>query len=265
MLTLTQQILLGAIQGITEWLPISSSGALTLTLTNLYHITNPTELIETALFLHLGTFLAALIYFRHDVTKLLYQLTHYKTSNNKQILNFLITSTIITGILGFAILTIIENINLTNLTGKTITFCIATLLLITGILQLQTKSKKGIKTSKNLKLKDSVITGTTQGLATLPGLSRSGTTVSTLLLLKFDETLALKLSFLMSLPVVLGANIILNLDKFTFSSTALAGLATSFIFGLATIHALIRLSKKINFAIFVLIFAALTYLSLFFI
>jgi undecaprenyl-diphosphatase len=265
MLTLIQQILLGAIQGITEWLPISSSAATTLVLTNLFQVTSTNDLIKTALFLHLGTFLATLVYFRKDVATLLQQLINYRKTKNKQILNFLIISTFTTGILGALILIALKSITLSNLTAKTMTFAIATLLLITGILQLKTQKPNSPKFAKHIKFRDAIIVGLAQGLATLPGLSRSGTTISTLLLLKFDDTLALRLSFLMSLPVVIGANIILNLDKFTFSYNTIAGLTTSFILGIATIHIFIKTSQKINFAIFVLIFSALTYLSILFI
>ncbi|GAG03940.1 unnamed protein product, partial [marine sediment metagenome] len=99
--------------------------------------------------------------------------------------------------------------------------------------------------------------GIVQGFSSLPGLSRSGITISTLLLKKFDDTSALRLSFLMSLPVVLFGNLFLNLNDFTLTSAAIYGLLASFIFGLLTIHILMNLSKRINFGWFVLIFAVL--------
>ena len=96
-----------------------------------------------------------------------------------------------------------------------------------------------------------------QGLSTLPGISRSGSTVSVLLLDKVDKTEALRLSFLMSLPIVLAGNIFFNLKGFAFSFNMLYGLFFSFVFGILTIHALIKVSKKINFGYFVLIFGLL--------
>ncbi len=118
--------------------------------------------------------------------------------------------------------------------------------------------------STNIKNSDSLLLGGVQGLATLPGISRSGITVSTLLLKKFDDTTALKLSFLMSLPIILLGNILLNIGDIaqTFATASIYGLLTSFIFGLLTIHALIKLSKKINFGWFVLVFAILMMLSI---
>lgn len=264
MLTAIQQIILGIIQGITEWLPISSSAFITLVMSNFYEIINLSEIIHTALFLHLGTFLAALIYFKKDVINLTKNLFNYKTAKLQQrkIINFLIISTIISGIIGIILISLIGYIEFNfDLTGKIITLFIGILLLFTGIIQIKIKNK-GLKNETELEHKDSITLGIAQGIASLPGISRSGITISTLMLKKFNDTTALKLSFLMSLPIVLGGNIILNLNEFTFNNTAIYGLIASFIFGLLTIHGLMKLSKKINFAWFVLFFAALTLLSL---
>ena len=263
-LTIYQNIILGIIQGIFEWIPISSSAFITLVMSNLFSITDVDFILRNALMLHLGTFFAASIYFRRDVTKLFISLFNYKRSNieTKKILNFLILSTIISGIIGFGILKFIDSSsNNFTLTGKTIALFVALFLLITGILQLNIKNK-GIKDSKNLKLSDGIILGLAQGVSAIPGLSRSGMTVSSLLLRKFDDTTSLRLSFLMSLPIVLIANILLSINEFIFTSTAIYGLIFSFIFGILTIHMLMRIAKKINFGWFVLIFAVLMGISI---
>jgi len=264
MLTIFQQIILGLIQGITEWLPISSSGFVSLAASNLFNLTSLDILIKTALFFHLGTFLAALIYFRKEVADLFYTLFKYKTAPKvyKKTFNFILIATIISGIIGILILKFLIGLDSQlNITGKAITFVIAILLLITGIIQLKPKNK-GLKQEKDLKIKDGLILGAVQGLSTMPGLSRSGITVSTLLLRKFDDTTALKLSFLLSLPIVLVANIILNAKEILTGFVPIWGIITAFIFGMLTIHGLMKLSKKINFAWFVLIFGILMLLSL---
>jgi len=255
--TAFQQIILGIIQGITEWLPISSSGILALVMSNFFEITDLGALIRIALFLHLGTFFAALIYFRKDVVKLIKTLFNYKRSDDEtqKIFNFILITTIITGILGLLILKLLSNINL-ELTGKTISFVVGFFLLITGIFQIKVRTR-GLRKEANLKKNDSLLLGIAQGLSSLPGLSRSGITISALLLKKFDDTSALRLSFLMSLPVVLFGNLLLNLNGFTLTSATIYGLLASFIFGLLTIHALMSLSKRINFGWFVLVFAVL--------
>jgi len=114
---------------------------------------------------------------------------------------------------------------------------------------------------KNLTWTDGIILGIAQGFAALPGLSRSGLTVSALLLRKFDNALSLRLSFLMSLPIVLAGNILLNFNELTWSKGTFWSLLFSFLFGLLTIHFLLKIAKKINFGLFVLFFGILTILS----
>lgn len=262
-LTLLQQLILGIVQGITEWIPISSSAFLTLIMVNFFNITDVKVLIETALFFHLGTFFAALVYFRKDVYSLIKCLFRFRQSEKetREILKFLIIATLISGIIGLGILLGLRNFqDSLNLTGKTITLLIGILLLFTGILQLRIKSK-GFRKERDLKTGDSILLGVSQGISALPGISRSGITVSALLLRKFRSTSALRLSFLLSLPIVLIGNVLLNLKDVVSSNTSLYGTLASFVFGLLTISGLMKLSKKINFGWFILVFALLMIVS----
>jgi len=265
---LIQYIILGITQGIFEWLPISSEGALFLINANLFNNTNLDLIIRQALFLHLGTFLAALIYFRTQVWKLTKAIFNYKKSSTetKKVFNFLLITTIITAVLGLIILVGLKSLEqYFELSGTIITFAIGLLLLFTGIIQIKaSKQNLKLKKSKDLQTKDSIALGLMQALAVLPGVSRSGTTVSTLLLKKFNDTTALKLSFLMSLPIVFLGNIVLAIEDVAITSYSLVGLLFSFIFGITTIHLLLKFSKKINFGYFVLIFAILVLLAGFF-
>jgi len=250
-----EQIVLGTIQGIVEWLPVSSEGVLVLIRTNFFDIEQGLEkTIREVLFLHLGTFLAAFLYFRKDV---------FRVWGNKKLFNFLLITTIITGLLGYGLLNLFVNLEeQVALSGKFITLAIGLLLLITAYLQIRAKTR-GHREIRDLKTGDSLLLGLMQGLAVLPGLSRSGLTVSSLLLKKFNSRDALKLSFLMSLPVVLGGNIILNFKYFSVSPEMLLGLVFSFVFGLLTISLLLKIAKKVNFGYFVLIFAVLVVASVF--
>ena len=110
---------------------------------------------------------------------------------------------------------------------------------------------------------DAVLLGVVQGLAALPGLSRSGLTVSAFLLRGYDKAEALRLSFLMSLPIVLAGNILLHFaaPQITLALAAAVGMAC--LSGVVTIHLLFQLARKINFGIFVLGFGLLTLSAVF--
>ncbi|MFB6246622.1 MAG: undecaprenyl-diphosphate phosphatase [Candidatus Pacearchaeota archaeon] len=265
-LTGLQSVILGAVQGISEWLPVSSSGIIALILSNFYEVSSADKILESALWLHLGTFLAALIYFRKDVLKLVKIPLYWKISQKKEkeTFKFLLIATAISGAIGFFILEVLTaSENSLELTGKTITFFVGLFLLFTGIIQLKVKIS-GNKKETDISYSDGIIAGVSQGLAAFPGVSRSGITVASLLLKKFNETSALRLSFLMSLPIVLVGNLFLNLDKFYFGGTSIYALVASFVFGILTIHGLMKISKKVNFGWFVLIFALLMILSVLF-
>ena len=259
-------IILGIIQGITEWLPISSEGALILVEVNFFkNQSGLANLISYVLFLHLGTFFAALIYFRKDVFLLLKGLFNYQKADKetRKTLNFLILTTIISGLLGFLIFELIEGMEDNIVSGgKGITLLIGIMLLVTAFLQFQRKGR-GKKEIVDLKTSDGILLGIFQGASVIPGLSRSGLTVSALLLRKFNESQALKLSFLMSLPAILAGNIALNLNNFSFSLEFLLGFSFSFLFGILTIHLLLKIANRLNFAWFVLFFALITIISLF--
>lgn len=272
-----EQVILGIIQGIAEWLPVSSEGLIVLAKTHLFSNSSGIDLkIQEALFLHLGTVLAALIYFRKDVSLILKTILRYHEANPevKKILSFLCVATLVSGLLGMTLLkalTLFADSFASS--AKLITLIIGFCLLGTAYLELKTH-KSDYRKCNDLRLQDGILLGITQGFAVLPGLSRSGLTVSMLLLNKFDKTQALRLSFLMSIPIVLAGNVILNMKSLIFSAgepapplagqaglAGLVGLFFSFIFGIATIHLLLKVAQKVNFGYFVLAFGILTILS----
>ena len=262
-------IILGLLQGIAEWLPISSEGVITLAEVYLSDgRTSLTQSIHLALFLHLGTFLSALIYFRRRVGELLAPLIRiefYQSLELRNIFRFLVVSTVISGGLGFAILKGIERVESElALTGKLIMFLVGLLLLVTAFLQ-RFASREGLRGFEEITWKDALVLGLAQAMAVFPGLSRSGLTVSALLLLRVREDVSLELSFLMSLPIVFLGNVILNAHFFTFSYITVLGLFTSFLAGLITIHYLLKLARAVDFSYFVLFFAFLTFIAVIFI
>jgi len=259
-----EQIILGIIQGVAEWLPVSSEGLVILAKANLFDSAgNIEEAIHQALFLHFGTFLAALIYFRRDVKKLIGTVFSYRSQSQEtqKLFSFLLIATMVSGTLGLLLIKTLSYIaSQLESQGTIITLIIGFLLLGTAFLELKTK-KSGYRTIRDLKMVDGILLGIVQGFAVLPGFSRSGLTVSALLLCKLDKTYALKLSFLMSLPIVLVGNLAFNFNALALSAEVLVGLFFSFIFGLGTIHLFLKIAQKVNFGYFVLFFGILTILS----
>jgi len=250
-------LILGAIQGITEWLPVSSSGVLTLVSLIFFGKTLEVS-FSLALFLHIGTFLSALVYFWKDVISILKR-------EDRKVFNYILISTIVTGVVGIPVAVLFYR-TFSGLAAGVAVSLIGVFLIITGLAQIKKTSGK-IRPKNKITNSDAVVVGALQGISVLPGLSRSGLTIAGLLFRKIKETDALKLSFLMSLPVVLGGNIILNFldDGMEFSTVSFVALATAFVVGLLTIKTLIQISRKINFGWFAFGFGVLTLVSLFFV
>ncbi|UZE92926.1 MAG: undecaprenyl-diphosphate phosphatase [Candidatus Nealsonbacteria bacterium] len=234
-------VFLGIIQGIFEWFPISSEGIVALSSQFLVKNINP---IDIALFLHLGTVFAVLIYFRKD-WKEVFMLRNYK------LLRFLIISTLVSLVIGYPLYNVVKNVIIGN-----------SLLLIMGFGLLLTayfhKTKRGFKTDFN---KLAIITGFLQGLAVVPGLSRSGSTIFGLSLGESKPSEVLKVSYIMSVPVILVSSVYLFLKNPVFLVEGWPALISSFLIGIFSLHFLIKLAQKINFFKFALIFSFLCFLG----
>ena len=234
-------IVLGIIQGIFEWIPISSQGVVAIVSRFLIKEINP---LETALFLHLGTLLAVLIYFRKDWIKVF-------TFKNIALFRFLIVSAAISGVVGFVLYGLIKNIAIGG-----------SLLVITGFGLLLTaffhKAKKmsGINFNKL-----AIIAGILQGLAVIPGLSRSGATIFGLGLGKLNPAEILKISYMMSAPAVLGMAGFLFFKNPVLISECWPALIFSFLAGFLSLNILLKVAGKINFFKFALIFAFFCFLG----
>ncbi|PJE64421.1 MAG: UDP-diphosphatase [Candidatus Ryanbacteria bacterium CG10_big_fil_rev_8_21_14_0_10_43_42] len=262
-----EAIILGTIQGVTEWLPISSEGITTLVYTALTKNTVPLEeIIRLSLFLHGGTFLAALVYFWKDVRDIILALFwREKTEEIHHLVRFLIIATGVSGSVGLILFSGIKIASdWLQVGGSGITGLIGMFLIITGVLQLtQKKEHSNIRETRDLTMKDALVLGVVQGCAVLPGLSRSGITVAALLFRSYATASALRVSFLMSLPIVLGGNILLNSKEFAITPPLMAGFFVSFFFGFLTINGLLKLAQKINFGYFALGFGVLALLAAF--
>lgn len=258
-----EPILFGILQGVFEWLPISSQGNLVLIMTVFFGYT--TEFVlKYSIFLHTGTLLAVIVYFRKDVFRVLKGLGGYRPdfSGRNRLLTFLIITTFITGIVGYPIF---KFLLLSSFVGEVFIGLVGIALIMTGLIQKFSKPS-GLKTEENISLKDSIILGIAQGLSIIPGISRSGITVSTLLVKGYSSREALRLSFLMSIPAVLAAEIGLVLLEGMPEigmTDSLIGVVFSFAVGLLSIHVLLKTAERIKFWVFCIIMGVIALLPLF--
>lgn len=250
-------ILLGAIQGVTEWLPVSSEGIVVVTY--VLFLERPLEEAVTyALWLHLGTALSALVVLRSEVKSVLRQLRR-PSHGSSALLRFLFIATLVSAVVGFPALLVLGQ--LSRVIGTATMGFVGGLLLVTGYVQVRQRIT-GKRVQGEVAGADALIAGLAQGIAILPGLSRSGLTVATLLMRRFQQREALALSFLMSVPVSLGAAVFSGLQNaLAFSAESLVAGGVAFLVGLATIRALITVAELINFGAFVLAVGGLILLA----
>ncbi|HLD82340.1 MAG TPA: undecaprenyl-diphosphate phosphatase [Candidatus Omnitrophota bacterium] len=181
-------IILGIVQGLTEFLPVSSSAHLVFAQRLLGMSGNG---LAISIALHLGTVFSLIIFFSKDIFKIL---------SDKKLFLMILVVTIVTGIIGVSGKDFFESIF-----GSPKMISIA--LIITGIILLLTAKAKGAS-RKGLNIKDSFIFGIVQGIAVIPGISRSGSTISTLLFRGIDRDACFRFSLLASIPAVIGAAIL---------------------------------------------------------
>lgn len=270
-MSLIQAIFLGIVQGITEFLPVSSSGHLAI-FQNIFGMETDGGMLFDIM-LHVGTLAAVFVVYWKDISKMIREairmgmdiVTNAKIfyrnkrfdealryrrvvhNNYRKFVVLVLVSTVPTGIIGYA--------------GKTlVTFASETLivpgvcLLLTGLLLLVADfCKDGKKIPKDISYIHGFFVGIAQGLATLPGLSRSGTTIAACLLSGFDRRFAVKYSFIMSIPAILGAAVLEIKDAFAEPVSAglvgncVVGALVSAVVGYICIKTMLVVVRKKNF------------------
>ena len=246
-MTYGQAILLGFVQGVAEFLPISSSGHLAV-LQNVLAIGDMENHLLFDVLLHLGTLAAVFLAFRSDIRSLWNEgmrMLHLKKTRRgekpdgvkRRLIWFLIVATV--PLVPAAILNkFVENLYQN-------TFFIGFAFLVTGfLLFMADRMGHGNKSERGATLGDAVTVGLAQMIAVVPGLSRSGTTISAGLLCGFDRNFAVKFSFLLSIPAVLGANFVSLIKAFAagvdwaMAPKYLVGVAMAFVSGYLAIYLL---------------------------
>ncbi len=238
-----QAFVLAIIQGVVEWLPISSKAMVTLAGHFLFGLDYQTA-FATALWLHGGPLIAELVYFRKDIISIIQSI--YTKGSNKELLIFLLIASALTALIGIPL--VLLTLNLT-LPPWLFTVFIGLFLVAVAFIR---KSQKADGAKQNITLVDGIIAGIAQGLAGVPGLSRSGMTTAALLGQKFSLKDALKLSFLMSIPAIIGVEILLPIIKlkggaFVITLPLIAGSIAAGIMAFITISVLLKYAEKTDF------------------
>ena len=253
---------MGIVQGLSEFLPISSSAHLVFT-SNFYKVFKGIEVVHesnqeifTDIMLHLGTLIAVLIFFRKEIFEIIKALYFGLKNKDYSARDFKLGVYIILG----TIITVVIAYPLNEIAGGLVfkPEIVGILLVLTGFLLLFSEAwAKRHKNKTDISLKNSILVAVSQGLAALPGFSRSGLTIATGLLSGMDRSVAARYSFLLSIPIILGSSMVYPLVKLDFHEVAafnwtaiIAGTIVSGLVGYVCIKYFLKFVAKFSLAIF---------------
>ncbi|MCM3760350.1 undecaprenyl-diphosphatase [Alkalihalobacillus oceani] len=269
-MSILEALIFGIVQGITEFLPISSTAHIVITQILLGY-TFPGLGFE--IFLHLASILAVIIYFRADLLTIIKGFFGYITSRSAEhrtsfyFALYIIVATFITGVLGLVLENAIRDV------FKTPPFIAATLAL-TGLflIIIERFARLGNRTEKEMTFVDAIIVGLGQTISVMPGVSRSGATLITALFIGLNKDTAVRYSFLLSIPVILGSTVLAIGDFMEGSIIADIGVASlviaflaTFVFswlGIVWLIDFLKKSKLIYFALYCFAAAIFVYFYL---
>ena len=245
-MSIIQAIILGIIQGLTEFLPVSSSGHLELAKEMFGLQLNGADSLTFDVIVHAGTALSTIVVFRKDIANILKGLTRFAWNDEWKFAVNVLISLIPAAFIGLFFQDQIEGLFQHQV------LLVGGMLVITGLLLFLADRAKS--THRKVKATDAIIIGIAQAVAILPGISRSGATISTSVLLGIDRERAARFSFLMVLPLIIGKSLLDlksiyegSLETTTVSApTLLIGFAAAFVAGLFACKWMIALVKRAN-------------------
>ncbi len=239
-----EAIVLGVVQALTEFLPVSSSGHLVLV--QAWFGEREVDVLLNVL-LHTATMVAVVVYFRREIFELVAGLAGRSgyvppfAGYERKAVWLIVLANIPTAVIGLAVDRLLEDAVSTPL-------FVGFMLLATGALLWLGRNRSPTRTIGEMTVVDALLIGIAQGVAVLPGLSRSGSTIVAAILLGVERTLAAKFSLLISIPAITGATLLEALDVDTVSSLSigpyLAGMALAGIVGYGAIHLIIVLVQE---------------------
>lgn len=239
-MTTLQAIILGIVQGLTEFLPVSSSGHLMLASEILNTDLSAADDLTFSLTLHAATVLSTIVVLWHEVWRLVKGVFSTKFNEEQAYLLKIVISMVPVGIVGFCLMDYIE-------AAFSSVLVVGVMLLVTALL-LTFAYKAKPRQKSEISYRDALIIGIAQACATLPGLSRSGTTIATGLLLGNKKESVAQFSFLMVLPPILG-NALLDILKGDFGGGVevlplVAGFVTAFVTGALACKFMLEIVKR---------------------
>ena len=240
-MSIFEAIILGIIQGLTEFLPVSSSSHLELAKVILGDNSLPEESMLMTVVLHGATALSTIVVFRKDIVEIVKGLFQFK--NNEE---FKFSSNIVLSMIPAAIVGVLFNDEIEAFFGGKV-LLVGSMLILTAILLIFADKAKN--TDKKVGVLQAIIIGISQAIAILPGISRSGATISTTVLLGIDREKAARFSFLMVVPLILGkmAKDILDGAFETIGGSMVnygVGFIAAFVTGILACTWMIKLVKK---------------------
>lgn len=256
MVSILEMVVLGVIQGLTEWLPISSSGHLVLA----KQLVGWQPPVVFYIFLHVGTLIVVVTFFRKTIIRMLHTLFRGDLQSEEgRLIIFILLGSLPTAVIGYVFQGIFKSLFESLLV-------VGVAFLATGFLLF---SSAMIKDRKGLDYVDSLIIGVAQGISITPGISRSGATISAGLLRRVDRKTAFEFSFLLSIPAILGATI-MELENVYLLVIAvdvlplIVGVTVSMIVGYMSLTMLQKIISKHQFhwfAVYCWILGAITIIS----
>lgn len=243
-------IILGIIQGLTEFLPVSSSGHLELGKAILGDNLLPNDSLLFTVVLHFATALSTIVIYRKDILDIIKGLFQFKWNDDTKFALKIVLSMIPAGLVGFFFESELEQLFSGNI------LLVGFMLIVTALLLFLADKAKN--TNKPVSFSNAFVIGISQAIAMLPGISRSGATISTSVLLGNDKSKAARFSFLMVVPLILGKiakDILsgdLSYDSHNFTSLSIGFIAAfvSGLFACTWMIKLVRNSKLSYFAIY---------------
>ena len=240
MIDVLRALVLGIVQGLTEFLPVSSSGHLELVKWLSGDESLAADSMLMTVTLHAATALATIVVFRRDIGEILSDLLKFEWNGGTKFSALIILSMIPAAVVGL----LYEDL-LTTLFDRQIVL-VAFMLILTGLLLFL--ADRARRTDKSVGYRDAILIGVAQAVAILPGISRSGATISTSVLLGIDREKSARFSFLMVVPLILG-KIAKDLIDGDYTQTTSAveltvGFLAAFFTGIAACLWMIKLVKK---------------------